>query len=160
ELGGSTGGLAREVGHAHPEIASGVRLVAGLGHEDQPQMVGLGLLSAAPRQQHADRSARAQERTHALRDGGIAGGRPRQRPDHRIDSHLVAHALAPVPRHHVAISWPRSRPWSPEGCQYRRRPCPRGRAKAFTCLSSWINRYSHWYSGWPLTAAIRLPTRV
>ena len=64
-------------------------------------MVGLGLLSAAPRQ-HADRSAHAQERTHALHDGGIAGGRPGQRLDHRIDSHLVAHALAPVPRHHVA----------------------------------------------------------
>src|SRR5215470_12286714 len=48
ELGGSTGGLAREVSHAHPKIADGVRVVASLGHEDQPQVVGLGFLGARP----------------------------------------------------------------------------------------------------------------
>src|SRR5204862_4143862 len=62
-------GLARAAlrGHAHPEIARGLRMIAGARHVDQAEMVGLRFLQPAPRQEHADRRAGAEAGRHPLR---------------------------------------------------------------------------------------------
>src|SRR3972149_9583425 len=36
------------LGHADPKVARGVRVVSGLGHVNEPQVVSLGLLRAPP----------------------------------------------------------------------------------------------------------------
>src|SRR5881397_4281341 len=46
-----SGSAFRGLGHPDPEIARRVGIVAGLGHVDQPQVIGLGFLLASPRQE-------------------------------------------------------------------------------------------------------------
>jgi len=55
-------GLARAPlrGHAHPQIARGLRMIAGARHVDQAEVVGLRFLQPAPRQEHSDRRAGAE----------------------------------------------------------------------------------------------------
>ena len=68
ELGGLARSLAGQLGHADPEVPGGVRVIAGLGHEDETEVVRLGFLRPAPRQKNPDGGPGTEERGEPLAD--------------------------------------------------------------------------------------------
>ena len=101
---GETARPARGAGrarHALPECDGGARIVAGARHEDQPDLVGLGFLTPAERQQHADVGAEPEEVHRAPPvDAGDRGGDADAGAEHADDGALAG-ALGAVVRDRV-----------------------------------------------------------
>src|SRR5215471_40696 len=92
-------------------------------------MVGLGLLSAAgsstPTEAPAPRSA-----ITLCTTAGLPADNPASVSTTALTPICWLMRSPPCSATTWPISGPPSRPWSPGGCRYRRRPCARGRAKA------------------------------
>src|SRR5690348_5000361 len=82
------------LGHPLPQLERGVGVVAGLGHQDETDVIGLRLLLAAPRQQHAHLGPRAERRAHQLHGGRIAARHAGQELRRGLHAHLLAEPLA------------------------------------------------------------------
>src|SRR6266404_4721273 len=90
------------LGHPLPQLERGVGVVAGLGHQDETDVIGLRLLLAAPRQQPAHLGPRAERRAHQLNGGRVAARHTGQELRRGLHAHLLAEPLAAVARQHVA----------------------------------------------------------
>src|SRR5262249_5748471 len=86
-------------GHSHPEVPRRPGIVALARHVDQAEVIGLGFLLPAPRQQQADGGAGAEPCRDPLRSTRIA---PRQghlrRDEAALHRELLADALTAVSR--------------------------------------------------------------
>src|SRR6267142_2764218 len=88
--------------HADPQVTRRGRLIARLGHEDEPEVIGLRLLQATPRQKQPHGRARAEGGGDQLHRGRVTRrerGLSREEP--ALHGELLAEPLAPVARDRV-----------------------------------------------------------